>query len=298
MMGPPAVARCKVGPSQCHSQATPLEVCVCAVRVSSPSPGCTWLWPQKCLQPQNCQLWEELSPGQELLGAGDSAAMLSKGCCARCRSTARSSSSASQSQQQLRSIHSSPGLWPGSPPHPRQHVVKLQPQPVAPRRNLCGFRGHKCQRGICWPWGPPDPSDQGGCGSWPVHSDLAQACPAPGHRAAYPHTRTSDWLSGVPSFVSFITAGLHRAALGHCGLGVPCAPWIPLSCAGTAVLWGAAMLRGGEGLLVQQSGCGWVEGSAEWMGPSQERSQAAPPIPVYSVSTSVSHAERQTCVFV
>lgn len=32
--------------------------------------------------------------------------------------------------------------------------------------------------------------------------------------------------------------------------------------------------------------CGWVEGSAEWMGPSQEPSQAAPPIPVYSVSTS------------
>lgn len=97
--GPPAVARCEVDPSQFHSQATPSEVCVYAVHVSSPSPGCTWLWPQKCLQPQNCQLWEELSPGQELLGAGDGAALLCKGCHAQCRSTARSSSSAFQSQQ-------------------------------------------------------------------------------------------------------------------------------------------------------------------------------------------------------
>lgn len=159
--------RYKAGPSQCHSQATPSEMCVCAGRVSSPCPGCTRL------QPQNCQLWAELSPGQEL-GAGDSAAMLSKGCCARCRSGARSSSSASQSRQQLRTVHSSPGLWPGSPLHACQHVVKLQPQPVAPRRNLCGFRSHKCQRGLCWSRGPPDPSDQGGCGSWPG-SDLP--CP-------------------------------------------------------------------------------------------------------------------------
>lgn len=61
------------------------------------------------------------------------------------------------------------------------------------------------------------------------------------------------------------------------------------------------MLREGRDLLVQQSGCVWVEGSTEWMGPSQEPSQAAPPVPVYSVSTSVSHAERrrgQTCVFI
>lgn len=143
VIGPPAMARCKMCPSQCHSQATPLEVCVCAGYVSSSSPGCTWLQPQKCLQPQNCQLWEELSPGQELLGAGDSAAMLSEGCRAECRSRARSASSASQSWQQLRSVCSSPGLWPGSPPHARQHVVKSQLHPVAPKRNLCGFMSVK-----------------------------------------------------------------------------------------------------------------------------------------------------------
>lgn len=155
VMGLPAVSRCNVCPSQFQSQVTPLEV-----SVRCPSPGCTWLWPQKCLQPQNYQLWEELSPGQELLGAGDSATLLSKGCRARCRNRGRSASSASQSQQQLRSVCSSPGLWPGSPPHTCQHVVKSQPQPVAPRRNLRGFRNHKCQRGICRPRGPLDPSDQ------------------------------------------------------------------------------------------------------------------------------------------
>lgn len=83
--------------------------------------------------------------------------------------------------------------------------------------------------------------------------------------------------------------GLQRA--GHCGLGGPCAPCIPLPCPGTALLWDPAMHREGEGLSVQQSGCGWVEGSPEWLGPAQEPSQAAPPSPVYSVSTSVSHAE-------
>lgn len=277
VMGPPAVAGCKVGPSQCHSQATPLEVCVCAVRVSSPSPGCTWLWPQKCLQPQNCQLWEELSPGQELLGAGDSAAMLSKGCCARCRSTARSSSSASQSQQQLRSVHSSPGLWPGSPPHPRQHVVKLQPQPVAPRRNLCGFRSHKCQRGICWPWGLLTPLTKGAAA--PGLSTVTWL------RPALPQVTGQHILTPGPVIGSVVSPVSSPLSLqGFTGLGLATVVWGALVppgslCHALALLCcGVQPCSGGERACwcSNQAVVGWKDLQSGW-GPPKNAARLLPP---------------------
>lgn len=40
---------------------------------------------------------------------------------------------------------------------------------------------------------------------------VAQPCPAPGHRAVYPHTRTGVWLCSVPSLVPFNT--VPRAGL-------------------------------------------------------------------------------------
>lgn len=57
VMMPPAVAGCKVGPSQCHSQATPLEVCVCCLCVF-PKP-----WLSMALAP-------EMSPAPELSALG------------------------------------------------------------------------------------------------------------------------------------------------------------------------------------------------------------------------------------
>lgn len=282
--GPPAVARCEVGPSQFHSQATPSEVCVYAVHVSSPSPGCTWLWPQKCLQPQNCQLWEELSPGQELLGAGDGAALLCKGCRARCRSTARSSSSAFQSQQQLRNIHSSPGLWPGSPPHARQHVVKLQPQPVAPRRNLCGFRSHKCQRGICWSRSPPDPCDQGGCSSWPAHAALP--------RVTGQHILTARHTQVFGSVVSPLTlalgqvcqqGGLRELGLATVVWGVLVPPGSPCH-ALTLLCCGVQPCPGRERpcWCSSQAGVGWKDPQRGW-GPPKNPDRLLPP-PLFTVS--------------
>lgn len=268
VMGPPAVARCKVGPSQCHSHTTPSKMCVCWPCVFSKS------WLHMVPAPALSALG---SPGQELVGAGGSAAMLSKGCCARCRSRARSSSCASQSRQQLRSVHSSPGLWPGSPPHACQDVVKLRLQPMAPRKNLCGFRSHKCQRGLCWPQGPPDPSDQGGCGSWP-----GSGLPCLRSRAASPHTWTSVWLCGAPDLVPLNTApraGLPASRASESwawplSSGGPLCPLCP-----SVVPWHCSVpcAGGGRGAVVQQPGCGWVEGSAEWMGPSQECSQLLPP---------------------
>lgn len=219
-------------------------------------------------------------------------------------------SCASQSRQQLRSIRSSPGLWPGSPPHARQHVVKSQLQPVAPRRNLHGFRSQKCQKGICWPQDPPDPSDEGAAApGLPTVCGSALPCPAPGHRAAYPHTRTGVWLCSVPSLVPFNTvprAGLPASRPSESWawpqwFGGPLCPLYPSVIPWHCSAVGSSHAQGGRGPVGAAVRLWFGEGSAEWMGPSQEPSQAAPPIPVYSVSTSVSHAEHvrgQTCVFI
>lgn len=138
---------------------------------------------------------------------------------------------------------------------------------------------------------------------------VAQPCPAPGHRAAYPHTRTGVWLCSVPSLVPFNTvprAGLPASRPSESWawpqwFGGPLCPLYPSVIPWHCSAVGSSHAQGGRGPVGAAVRLWFGEGSAEWMGPSQEPSQAAPPIPVYSVSTSVSHAEHvrgQTCVFI
>lgn len=116
---------------------------------------------------------------------------------------------------------------------------------------------------------------------------VAQPCPAPpqvtGQRILTPGLVFGSVVSPVWSPLTLSLGqvcqqvGLQRAGPGHSGLGGPCAPCIPLSYPGTALLWGPAMLREGEGLLVQQSGCGLVKDPQSGWGPPKNPARLLPP---------------------
>lgn len=109
-------------------------------------------WLHMALAPE-LQLWEELSPGQERLGAGDSAAVLSKGCRARCRSRARSQlcfpepAAAEKHLQQPRALAREPS--PCSPA-----CCEIAAAACGPQEELAGFQESEVSKGHLLAPGP------------------------------------------------------------------------------------------------------------------------------------------------
>lgn len=256
---------------------------------------------------------EELSPGQELRGAGDSAAVQGLLCWVQeqrqeLQLCFPEAAAAEKRLQQPRALAR-------EPPHARQRVVKLLPQPAAPRRNSCGFRSHKCQRGICWPRGPPDPLTKGAVAPGLPRLTWLRPAQVTGQHLLTPGpcALCCVWLCAV--FGSLLSplrspltlplgqvcqqVGLQGAGPAPCGLGGPGAPCIPLPCPGTALLGRPALPREGGGLLgSSQAVVGWKDLQRGWGPPKNPARLLPPPCLQCQHLCEPRRATGQTCVFI